>query len=157
MKWYKLISVKSCLSIIVLLGLFSCGKEKQLTLIERLAKNDWRKMQILISTDSIVDTIPTVEIINDDCKKDNFWKFSAATNTFQLLEGATKCNPGDPDIKDQGSIEELNNGSQLRVSGGSTEEIWEIESFSSGSFRVSYFARTGGNKLAKFRVRFDRI
>jgi hypothetical protein len=157
MKRIKTLCANPVLFLFALIITFACTKEEEASLTERLAENDWRKMQILISADSILDTIPTLEVINDDCKKDNFWRFSAVSNTFQLLEGPTKCSPSDPDIKDQGVIEELNNGTQLRVSGGGTEEIWEIESLSASSFRVSYFARTGANKLAKFRVRFDKI
>jgi hypothetical protein len=157
MNTLKSIAVRAGTVLSIVLTLLACTKEQEPSLIERLAENDWRKMQILISLDSISDTIPTVEVINDDCRKDNFWTFSAESNTFQLLEGPTKCSPSDPDIKDQGIIEELNNGTQLRVEGGGTQEIWEIESFSASSFRVSYFARTGANKLAKFRVRFDKI
>jgi len=140
--------------------MFACKKEKQLSLTESLAQNDWKKTSILISSDSVApDTIPTIDILTSrpNCAKDNVWHFDANTNTFSLSEGAEKCTVSDPDIKDQGVIEELSNGSQLRVAGTGTNEIWEIESRSSSSFRVSYFARNGANQTAKFRVTFTKI
>lgn len=142
----------------VVLMVFACTKESP-SLIDELAKNNWRKTSILVSTDSIVDTIPVVDILTPkpDCAKDNIWKFNAATKTFELSEGPTKCNVSDPDIKDQGTIEEQNGGELMRVAGTGTNEIWEIESRTTEAFRVSYFARTAANKQAKFRVVFEKI
>lgn len=151
--------MKSIIFILAALALFACTKEKQPTLTEELAKNDWRKTSILYSADSVApDTVPTIAIIPADCKKDNIWHFDASNNTFQLLEGATKCNVSDPDIKDQGTITEQKNGAELRVAGTGTNEIWEIESRSATAFNVSYFARNQQtNKMAKFRVTFSKI
>jgi len=138
--------------------LIACKKESQPTLTAALAKSSWQKTSILISADSIApDTIPTIAVSLADCKKDNIWSFNATNNTFTLDEGATKCNLGDAQIKDQGTITELNNGSQLRVAGDGTNELWEIESRSAASFRVSYFARNASNKMTKFRVVFSKV
>lgn len=148
------------ITILCLLVSFACTKEKQATLTEELAKSKWQKTSVLISADSVApDTIPVIDVLSarPDCAKDNIWTFNAESNTFVLDEGAAKCNVSDPQIKDEGIIEELNNGSSLRVSGDGTNEIWEIESRSASSFRVSYFARNGSNKLAKFRVVFTKI
>lgn len=151
--------MKQLFVIFAALALFSCKKEnKSSSLIQDLAQTSWQKTQILNSLDSIApDTIPNILIATDDCKKDNIWGFNAANKTFQIFEGATKCNIGDADIKDQGLIEELNNGNSLRVAGGTTNEIWEIESRTSSSFRVSYFARNTSNKMVKFRVTFTKL
>lgn len=142
----------------IAIAMVACKKEENPTLTEELAKSSWRKTSILISADSIApDTIPNIDILSakPDCAKDNIWQFNAENNTFQLLEGE-KCNIADPDIKASGIIEEGNNGNSLRVDGGGINEIWEIESVSSSSFRVSYFARNDG-KLTKFRVVFTKI
>jgi hypothetical protein len=149
--------MKHLIFILITVALFACKKEEQPTLTDELAKSDWRKTQVLVSADSIVDTIPTIEIVVPDCKKDNIWRFNATNNTFILDEGATKCDAADPQIKDQGTITEQNNGAQLKVAGSGTNEIWEIESFTAFSFHVSYFARKPDNKLAKFRVTFSKI
>lgn len=138
--------------------LFACKKEDQPTLTEDLAKSSWRKTQILISADSVApDTIPSIEVISGACKADNIWSFNAENNTFTLDEGTTKCNIADPQIKDHGIIQEQDNGKKLLVDGDGTNEIWEIESFTASSFRVSYFGRNTSNKLAKFRVTFSKI
>lgn len=148
-------------SLIILLFSFlvflACKKERIPTLTEELAKSNWQKSQILISADSILDTIPSIEVISPPCKSDNIWSFDATNNTFTLDEGSSKCDDSDPQIKDQGIIEEQDNGAKLLVKGGGTNEIWEIESRTSASFRVSYFARNASNKMAKFRVTFVKI
>ena len=147
------------LILLCILILFACKKEedKKSVLIEELAKSEWRKTSILHSADSLApDTIPTIASIILDCKADNIWHFNKETNTFILDEGATKCDASDPQIKEEGSIEDLNNGSQLRVVGGTTNEIWEIESRSATSFRVSYFGKLG-TQTRKFRVTFTKI
>lgn len=149
--------MKHIIFILIAFALFACKKEEQPTITDELAKNDWRKTQVLVSADSIVDTIPTIEVVVPDCKKDNIWRFNATSNTFILDEGATKCDAADPQIKDQGTITEQNNGTQLKVAGSGTNEIWEIESFTAFTFHVSYFARKPDNKLAKFRVTFSKI
>ena len=149
--------MKHIFFILIAFALFACKKEEQPTLTDELAKSDWRKTQVLVSADSIVDTIPTIEVVVPDCKKDNIWRFNATNNTFILDEGATKCDAADPQIKDQGTITEQNNGAQLKVAGSGTNEIWEIESFTAFTFHVSYFARKPDNTLAKFRVTFSKI
>jgi hypothetical protein len=143
--------------ILLTLMAFACKKEDSSSLTKDLAKSRWQKTQILISADSILDTIPTIVVVSPTCKSDNIWSFDANNNTFTLDEGASKCDVSDPQIKDQGIIEEQNNGSALRVASDGTNEIWEIESRSASSFRVSYFARNASNKLVKFRVTFNKI
>jgi hypothetical protein len=143
--------------IILTLMAFACKKEDTTSLTKELAKSRWQKTQILISADSIVDTIPTIVVVSPTCKSDNIWSFDANNNTFTLDEGASKCDVSDPQIKDQGIIEEQNNGTRLLVDGEGTNEIWEINSFTSSSFRVSYFGRNASNQLVNFRVTFSKI
>ena len=148
-----------CLMVLSILALFACKKEetKKSVLIEELAKSEWRKTSILVSADSIApDTIPNIIIASEPCKVDNIWKFDANNNTFTLDEGASKCGVTDPQIKDQGAITDLNNGSQLKVAGTGTNEIWNIESLAANSFRVSYFGRVA-SQSRKFRVTFTKI
>ena len=145
--------------ILSLFAFFSCKKEedKKSVLIEELSKSEWRKSSILYSADSVApDTIPTISPAVLLCQADNIWHFNASTNTFVLDEGPTKCNAANPQIKDEGAIEDLGNGTRLRVEGGGTNEIWEIESRTSSSFRVSYFGKVG-SQTRKLRVTFSKI
>ena len=78
----------------------------------------------------------------------------------EIVNASGKIYPEDevkvsPDIS--GVITELNNGNSLRVAGTTTNEIWEIESRSASSFRVSYFAKNSDNVTVKFRVTFTTI
>jgi hypothetical protein len=146
------------LFVVALFAIIACKKESNpTTFLEEIDGKQFSKTLILNSIDSLIDTIPVVTITPADCKKDNVWSFNKTTKRFVLDEGATKCDALDNQTKDQGAVEELNGGSQLRVIGGTTNEIWEIESRSASSFRVSYFARNGSNKLVKFRVTFTKL
>lgn len=96
------------ISIIFLRVRIVCMRERNApTLTEDLAKNDWQKTSILMSVDSILDTVPTIDLFASlsPCKKDNVWHFDATNNTFTLDEGATKCDAADPQTKDQAPLQ----------------------------------------------------
>ena len=143
------------------MSMMACKKNETTSFLDEIDGKQFKKTSILTSTDSItssaVDTIPTVVVSPSDCKKDNVWSFNKTAKTFTLDEGASKCDVADPQIKDQGVITEQNNGNSLKVAGTTTNEIWEIESRSSSSFRVSYFAKNSDNVTVKFRVTFTKI
>jgi hypothetical protein len=143
--------------ILLTLMAFACKKEDTSSLTKELAKSRWQKTQILISADSILDTIPTIEVVSPTCKSDNIWSFDANNNTFTLDEGASKCDVSDPQIKDQGIIEEQNNGSALRVACEGTNEIWEINRVHFFVSRVVILQEMLQIKLVKFRVTFNKI
>ncbi len=144
-----------------IIGMMACKKNETASFLDEIDGKQFKKTSILTSIDSITsnanDTIPVVVVTPSDCKKDNIWSFNKTAKSFTLDEGLTKCDVADPQIKDQGVITELNNGNSLRVAGTTTNEIWEIESRSASSFRVSYFAKNSDNVTVKFRVTFTTI
>ena len=138
--------------------MIACKKEetKTATFLDEIDGKQFNKTEILISLNDTNDTIPNIPNVPADCKKDNVWIFNKTAKTFTLDEGLTKCNISDPQIKEQGLVEELDNGNSLRVAGTGTNEIWNIESRSASSFRVSYFAKNSSNENVKFRVTFTK-
>ncbi len=149
------------LSATAIICLIACKKNDPapVSFLEEIDGNQYKKTSIYTSNDSITDTIPVNDFFASlsDCKKDNVWSFNKTTLTFTLDEGASKCNAADPQTKDEGTIAEQDSGNSLKVDGGGTNEIWNIESRSASSFRVSYFARNSSNQLVKFRVVFTKL
>lgn len=154
---------KFILIITAIIFMVACKKEEANTptFLDEIDGLQFSKTAILNSIDSITgnpnDTIPNIEIITADCKADNIWTFNKSNKTFTLDEGLLICNLGDPQIKEQGLVELLDNGTALRVAGTGTNEIWNIESRSASSFRVSYFAKNSSNETVKFRVVFTKL
>lgn len=152
---------KITIILLAVISAFACKKTDSTSFLDEIDGKQFSKSTILNSTDSITgiaeDTIPIIPIIPQDCKKDNIWTFKKSNKSFKLDEGPTKCNPADAQTKDEGVIEELNNGTQLKVAGTGTNEIWNIESRTASSFQVSYFAKNASNKTVKFRVTFTQL
>lgn len=154
---------KFILIITAVIFMMACKKEetKSPTFLDEIDGLKFSKTEILNSIDSITgnpnDTIPNIEVIPSDCNSDNFWTFNNAEKSFILDNGTNKCKIEDPQIIEQGLVELLDNGTALRVAGTGTNEIWNIESRTAASFRVSYFAKNGSNKMVKFRVTFTKL
>ena len=150
---------KLILLTMAIIFMIACKKEetKTATFLDEIDGKQFNKTEILISLNDTEDTIPNIPSVPADCKKDNIWIFNKTAKTFTLDEGPTKCNLSDPQIKEQGLVEELDNGNSLRVAGTGTNEIWNIESRSASSFRVSYFAKNSSNEMVKFRVTFTKL
>jgi len=150
---------KFILIALAVISMIGCKKEEttETTFLDEIDGKQFSKTEILISLNDGADTVPNIPNIPVDCKKDNIWSFNKTAKTFTLDEGLTKCNISDPQIKEQGLIELINNGTSLRIAGTGTNEIWNIESRSASSFRASYFAKNSANETVKFRVVFTKI
>jgi len=159
----KFLSKNFILITIAIISMMACKKEETatLTFLDEIDGKQFSKTEILISVDSTTnnpaDTVPNILSVLDDCKKDNIWSFNKTAKTFKLDEGLTKCNISDPQVKEQGVIELIDNGTSLRVAGTGTNEIWNIESRTANSFRASYFAKKIANETVKFRVTFTKL
>jgi hypothetical protein len=69
--------------------------------------------------------------------KDDIYKF-ANNNTYQITEGATKCDPSDPDIYDAGTWTFIDNETKIKLSsaGGGSDTL-NIQELTSTSLKVS--------------------
>lgn len=84
---------------ILIAGTFvSCKKDKK-SATELLTEKTWRmvKSEFRENSDPYVDEFPFM----DACEQDNVVQF-LENNTYVITEGATKCDPSDPDISDSG-------------------------------------------------------
>ncbi len=139
--------------------MMACKKEetKTATFLDEIDGKQFNKTEILISLNDTEDTIPNITVTPEPCKADNVWSFNKTDKTFTLDEGERKCLETDLQTKDEGRIELIENGNSLKVAGSGTNEIWNIESRSASSFRVSYFAKNTSNENVKFRVTFTKL
>ncbi len=55
----------------------------------------------------------------DPCEKDNIFKF-LANNQYNIVEGASKCDPSDPDLYDQGTWSLSADGKTMIIDGDTT-------------------------------------
>lgn len=120
---------------------FSSCKKDEKTKMELITEGNW----ILISDQEKVGSGEWQEFITsyEACEKDNYLKFSA-NNTVEANEGASKCDPGDPQTMTGpwgfengetqiniygfvGNIDELS-GSRLTVS--TTEQVGTLTYYS---------------------------
>jgi len=100
------------LSIMLALSFSACKKDdKKTSNTDYLTSGNWK----IVSDQEKVGAAAWVETIGDydACELDNFYKFNT-NNTAVYDEGATKCDPADPQTADL-TWEFLNNGSQLKI------------------------------------------
>ena len=110
---YKL-TFKSILVLIVFSSLmFSCKKKNdQKSKTTLLTQKPWvyTKVEEKINTSAWVDDFPTWA----NCEKDDQIIFRT-NNTYEQNEGATKCDPSDPQIIDSGAWAFTNNETKITI------------------------------------------
>ena len=107
----------SCsLLIILVAATVSCKKGSSGVIVsgntEYLTQQSWKisMYEQKINSGSYVDQFPTIAA----CSRDDEYKF-ATNGTYQLTEGATKCNPSDPDLLFTGFWQFLQNEAILKM------------------------------------------
>jgi hypothetical protein len=114
--------------------LTSCSKDEATTTptnnnptaTANLTAKDWKLTGLTISTP--IGEINFLDSI-DACEKDDLLKFNT-DGTITEKEGATKCNPADPDTKSGGVWAFLNNETKLRIIDTDTN-IFDINTLNS--------------------------
>lgn len=103
----------------------SCNKNKDSkSKTEMLTQSRWR-FSSYTTKDNLTGTVYDNFTSAAACSKDN--EFTFATNgVHEYTEGATKCNPGDPQVIYFASWEFTNNEASLRIYSGSMEVIYRI-------------------------------
>lgn len=116
--------------------LASCKKDKQ-SKTELLTDKSWKiiKAEVKSGSGPFVDFFQ----MEDDCTKDDLQTFFT-NNTYQITEGATKCDSGDPDLIDSGSWALTENETMLSIDG----EENTIEQLDKNTLVVSYTATVSG-------------
>jgi hypothetical protein len=89
-----------------------------------LVGKDWRMIAATLATAGA----PTVDILAamQPCEKDDLMEF-LSTGSVTMKEGATKCDPADPDTSPGGTWALLNGDKQLRIIDGDTTFMDVVE------------------------------
>jgi len=124
---------------LVMFSVMACKKSDSKpapTKTDMLSRN-WKLVDVLASGVSVYGLL-------EACQKDDIYKF-ANNNTYQITEGATTCNPGDPDIYDAGTWAFLENDTKLRLaSAGGQSDTLTLQELTETSLKASSFVDVSG-------------
>jgi hypothetical protein len=97
-----------------------------------LVGKDWRMIAATLSTAGV----PTVDMFAamQPCEKDNLLEF-LTSGLITEKEGATKCDPTDPDTAPYGAWTLLNSDKQLRIIDGDTT-LMDVVELNASSLKV---------------------
>ena len=102
-----------------------------------MLSKDWKLVDVLAGGVSVYSLL-------DACQKDDIYKF-ANNNTYQITEGATKCDPADPDIYDAGTWGFLENETKLRLaSAGGQSDTLTLQELTEASLKASSLVDVSG-------------
>ena len=105
-----------------------------------LTNQEWKiiKSESKVNSDPFIDHYPSLP----PCTQDDKYKFNT-DNTYVLSEGASKCNPTDPDIIFSGTWHFTQNETKIQIDG--TEST--IDQLNSSSFIISnsYYSNPDSN------------
>jgi hypothetical protein len=116
----------------------SCSKSDSSPAASRtqLIAKKWKQTDLLASQSGT----PAVSIYNsffEACQRDNIWEFKA-DGTYIVVEGATKCNAGDPDTVTTGTWQLTDNDNKIIIDdAGQPAQTLSIVELTSTSFKIS--------------------
>lgn len=91
--------LNSALVLMLAASLFACKKEKgSLSKTELLTRAPWKQINSEVGTGGVYTSDWSTW---DECDKDDIVTFKT-DKTYQVTEGASKCNSSDPDVIDNG-------------------------------------------------------
>jgi hypothetical protein len=148
-----------CLSVLLILIMIATHVQANNMLEYRKARIDsilimhqWTLVEITQNKD---DTLTNMTLLMMPCEKDNFLVFSN-NGTYQIMEGTTKCNISDDNIKGKGTweydsqdmalIERYGSGSKIaKKILAISDEILRIQYLGEGKriFTLTYFSEQG--------------
>ena len=134
--------LKWMLLVLIVAFLYSCKKDdvSPPTKTELITKADWKAVNIEADT---VGVFFTVWPLLDACAKDDITTYKA-DHTYKVVEGASKCDPADPDIFDSGTWQ-FSGDETLLIQNGS--ENYKIEELTETSLKVSITDPGSGYKF----------
>lgn len=132
-----------------LLGLQACKKETAKSKTELLTQKTWliQKFEEKAGSANWTDDFPSW----DACSKDDQYIFRA-NNTYEFNEGATKCDPNDPQIFATGAWTFLENETKIRIG----TDDFRIEQLDNSSLILSAQETVGGT-LYQIRITFRHL
>lgn len=125
------------LTVSLLLIVSSCSKndEPSATKAQMIARN-WKQTDLLASQAGT----PAVSIFDtffEPCNKDDIWQFKS-DGTYTVVEGASKCDPADPDTVSTGTWQLTDNDTKIIIDDASEPaQTLNIVELTSTSFKLS--------------------
>jgi hypothetical protein len=128
------------LAVIVVVGVFSCKKSNDKSKTELLTQAGWRQTagEMKAGTAGTWQADPSFTSMSA-CDKDNITLFKTDA-TFEVNEGATKCNAADPQVVYTGTWAFQNNETTISVLGQSAG----VEQLTEATLVITYSDTIGG-------------
>jgi hypothetical protein len=137
----QLINTSIFTTLLVMLVFSSCKKEDEVkTATDYLTQGNWMITAATIDPDIEMDDglVTNVYPYLDPCQRDNLMKFNT-NGTVAQDEGATKCDPDDPQIIDEGNWAFSNNNKTLTILFPDEDPlVAEVKTLNESTFVMSY-------------------
>ena len=138
----KIIRSTALLTLIAafVLGIGACKKDAAKSKTELLTQSNWKtvKEESKTGAGAWIDNTSTLA-----CERDNITIFRTNA-TVEQNEGATKCNPADPQIISTGAWSFLTNETQLQVPGGPGSLILSLDQLDENTLVLTESSISGG-------------
>ena len=138
----KIIRTTALLTLITafVLGIGACKKDAAKSKTELLTQSNWK----IVKEESKSGSGPWVDITSTlACEKDNQYVFST-TSALEFNEGATRCNPADPQIIATGTWSFLTNETQLQVIAFGSTSLFSLDQLDENTMVISRSETIGG-------------
>lgn len=115
----------------------SCSKddEPSASKSQMIARN-WRQTDLLASQAG-TPAVSVFDTFFEPCNKDDIWQFKA-DGTYTVVEGATKCNAGDPDTVTTGIWQLTDNDTKIIIDdAGEPAQTLNIIELTNTTFKLS--------------------
>lgn len=117
------------IAVVSVFAFYACKKDT-VTKTDLLTQHSWKQTGFTLNGVSLYDSL-------DACEKDNIYTFSTSF-TYKKDEGATKCDPADPQTAESGNWAFTNSESKLStVPTGGTPTVSDILQLDENTLKLS--------------------
>jgi Lipocalin-like domain len=150
MKKNNIIGIGSVLAITMMIMIGACKKENKVPSSQLLVKN-WQQTDLLASVGGSAYSSVFTTVL-EACDRDDIWQFKA-DGTYSVAEGATKCNPSDPEIATTGTWQLIENDSKLIIDDISdVPQTFTITELTSTSLKLTGTETIQGNAVTAIAI-----
>jgi len=129
MKNLKIFSIVALTTLV----LFACKKEDKPSASQLLSRN-WKQTDLILTVNGASQSVFSQL---DACSTDDIYQFKS-DGTLTISEGATKCNPTDPDVYASGTWQFQSNNTKLALNDNANgQQVFNVESLSATDLVLS--------------------
>jgi hypothetical protein len=129
------------LTLLPMILALSCKKNDPAPTASELLSRNWKQTDLILTANGASQSIFSQLSI---CEADNIYQFKS-DGTLNITEGATKCDPADPDIAASGTWQLQENNTKLALSDDvNGTQKFTIESLSATDMVISDTATVSG-------------